>query len=67
MSRWSYVVDQAVNNGTASATVQFSNDLAGTGIATVLAAGSLPGVAPDVQSAITDVDTVQGDCCALTG
>ena len=67
LSHWTYVVNQAVDNGTTSATVQFANDLGDAGIATVQVAEPLPGVTPDVQSAIADVDAVQSECSALTG
>jgi hypothetical protein len=49
------------------ATVQVANDLSDAGIAVVQVAEPLPDVTPDVQSAIADVEAVQGDCAALTG
>src|ERR1039458_4321906 len=56
MAHWSHVIDQAIGDGTTSASVQFSNDLGDAGVATVQVAEPLgPGVAPDVQSAIQDV------------
>jgi hypothetical protein len=67
MLHWSYVVNQAVDNGTTSATVQFANDLGDAGVATVQVAEPLPGVTPDVESAIVDVDAVQRGCSALAG
>jgi hypothetical protein len=67
LSHWSYVVNQAVDNGTTTAGVGFANDLGDAGIATVQVAEPLPGVTPDVESAITDVDAVEGDCSALSG
>lgn len=66
MSHWSYVVNQAVDNGTTSDSVQLANDLGDAGIATVQVAEPLSGVTPDVESAIQDVDAVQGDCSGLS-
>jgi hypothetical protein len=67
MSHWTYVVNQAVDNGTTTAGVRFANDLGNAGIATVQVAEPLPGGTPDVQSATDDVDQVQSDCAGLTG
>jgi hypothetical protein len=68
MSHWSYVMTQAVMNGTTSATVQFANDLGDAG--TEVAAASFPPTAistPDPITALVDIDRVQNDCSSLTG
>jgi hypothetical protein len=65
MSHWSYVVNQAVDNGTTSASVALANDLGDAGIATVQAgvAGETdPGAA---SSALSNVQSVQSDCSGL--
>ena len=65
MSHWSYVVNQAVDNGTTSASVALANDLGDSGIATVQAgvAGETdPGAA---SSALSNVQSVQSDCSGL--
>jgi hypothetical protein len=69
MAHWSYVVNQAVDNGTTSASVQFANDLGDAGLATVQSAFTQSAAADPsvIQSAITDVETVNTDCSALNG
>jgi hypothetical protein len=67
MAHWSYVVGQAISAGTTSAGAQFTNDLADAGTATVQVAEPLPGVTPDVQSAILVIDIINGYCSGLAG
>ena len=65
MSHWSYVVNQAVDNGTTLASVALANDLGDAGIATVQAgvAGETdPGAA---SSALSSVQSVQSDCSGV--
>jgi hypothetical protein len=68
MSHWTYVMTQAVTNGTTNATVQFANDLGDAG--TEVAAASQPPNAlstPDPLTALVDIDRVRNDCSSLTG
>ena len=60
-------VDRAEANGTTSATFQFAIDLGKAGLAVVPVAEPLPGVTPDVRSAIAHVNAVHRDCAALAG
>jgi hypothetical protein len=65
MSHWSYVVNQAVDDGTTSASVSLANDLGDAGLATVQAgvAGETdPGAA---GSALSDMQSVESDCSGL--
>lgn len=66
MAHWAYVISTAVDNGTTSANVSMANDMSDASIAMVQVAEPLPGVTPDVQTAIGDVDAVQADCSGLT-
>jgi hypothetical protein len=68
MAHWSYVVYQAIQNGTTSASVQLANDLGDAGIAVVQVAEPLGhGVSPNVEKAINKIDAVQSDCSGLGG
>jgi hypothetical protein len=68
MSHWSYVITQAVADGSTAASIQFANDLGDAGIATVQVAEPLGhGVTPDVHSAAQDVSGVQDDCTIFAG
>ncbi len=67
LSHWSIVVSRAVANGTTSATLLFAIHLGQAGLAVVGVAEPLPGVTPDVRSAIVHVNAVRSDCSALTG
>lgn len=65
IAHWSYVVNQAVDNGTTSASVALANDLGDTGLTTVQAgvAGETdPGAA---GSALSDMQSVESDCSGL--
>jgi hypothetical protein len=65
MAHWSYVVNQAVDNGTTSASVALANDLGDAGVATVqagVAGETAPGAA---GSALSDVQSVESDCSGL--
>lgn len=68
MAHWTYVMTQAINNGTSQAPIQFANDLGDA--STDVGQSSFPPTAisaPDPLTALTDIDRVSNDCSALTG
>ena len=68
MAHWTYVMTQAVTNGTTNATIQFANDLGDA--STEVAQASFPPTAissPDPLTALTDIYRVKNDCSSLTG
>lgn len=67
MSHWSYTVNQAVDNGTTTASADLANEFGDAGVATEEVADPLSGSAPDVESAADDVDALNADCSTLQG
>jgi hypothetical protein len=68
MAHWTYVMTQAVTNGTTNATVQFANDLGDAATAVTEAAFPASSLTtPDPIGALVDIARVSNDCSALTG
>ncbi len=66
MAHWSYVITQAVMNGTTSMTVQFANDLGDASTDVDQSAGPATAIsAPDPQTALNDIVAVGGDCANI--
>ncbi len=66
MAHWSYVITQAVMNGTTSTTVQFANDLGDASTDVDQSAGPATAIsAPDPQTALNDIVAVGGDCADI--
>jgi len=68
LTGWSYIVTQAVANGTSVAPIQLANHLSDAGIATIETAFiATTKVTSSVPLAIAAVGNVEGDCSSLTG
>jgi len=65
LAHWSYLVTQAISNGTSQATVQLPDDLGEAGLAVTAAAFPPSQGEPDPQAALNAIIAVGQDCADL--